>query len=63
MDELPNGEITTPNLKNGDIFVFDTRLALDWSLYKKIAQRKKEEIIPEDEIPKTQDEIYKMLGL
>lgn len=63
MDDLPNGEITTPNLQDGDNFVFNNRLAIDWSLYKKIAKRKREAVTPDDEIPETQEDIFKMLGL
>ena len=63
MDELSKGEITTPNLQNGDSFIFNDRLAIDWSLYRKIAKRKREAVTPDDKIPETQGDIHKMLEL
>jgi hypothetical protein len=63
MDELPNGVVTTPNLNTKEEFMLDDRLAIDWGLYKKIAKRKREKIISEEEMPKTQEEIYELLGL
>ncbi len=63
MDEILNGTVTTPNLQNGDGFIFDDRSAIDWSLYRKIAKRKREAITPDEEIPQNQEEIYKILGI
>ncbi len=63
IDDLKIGVITTPNINNGDSFIFNSRSSIDWSLYRKIAIRKTDEIIPDDEIPNTQKEIYKLLDL
>lgn len=63
IDEIPNDTITTPNLKDGDEFVFDNRSAIDWSLHGKIASRKRDEVLPEGELPETQKELYEMLRL
>jgi len=63
LDDVPDGAITTPNLEGGQYLIFDDRLAIDWSLYLKIAERKRDEVVPESNIPKTQEEALSLLGL
>jgi len=70
IDELPTQDeaiILCPNLKPNEIkyqFLFNNQETLDWAIAIGIGERKKtEEIIPEDLLPKSQKEAYKILGL
>ncbi len=70
IEKLPEKDesiVLCPNLKSEETkyqFIFDEQEALDWSVAIGIGKRKKtEEIMPEDELPKTQKEAYKIFGL
>lgn len=65
LEEIPVGKgiVTTPNLDNDNYFIFDDGTALDWMLYRKIAKRNREELLPDEEIPQNQKEAFSLLGL
>lgn len=70
IDKLPEKDediVLSPNLKPEETkyqFLFDEQEALDWSVAIGVGKRKKtEEIIPEDLLPKSQEQAYKILGL
>lgn len=63
VEECPIGAITTPNLEEAHPFVFNTGQAVDWALFRKIAIRKRTTVTPEDEMPTSQEEVHKLLGL
>lgn len=70
IDELPVQDediILCSNLESNKTkhqFLFNDQETLDWAIAIGIGERKKtEEIIPEDLLPKSQKEAYKILGL
>ena len=63
MDDVEKGIVTTLNINSAEKFLFDDRAALDWSLHKKIAIRKRERVVPDSEMPQGQEDVYNFLKL
>lgn len=70
IDKLPSQDekiILSPNLKSGEIkhqLLFNDQTALDWVTAICIGERKKiEEIVPEESLPRNQEEAYEFLNL